>query len=235
MSYSASTIVSLVCQICNIKGRESQVGQLLNLILADYAQTMDEDAIRKTTTLNIGPQAVIPYFYALPSDYLRFYDVFYLVSGEPFYLSQMELKDLDQQYTGSGIDNYPEQFATDMSQNPQATAGSSPSIAFFPPPSIPLAVTVRYRPQTADIVTPETSATVPWFPNQRLLMKELCMEAGSLADDARVGGWEQEVERRMKKYLTLSDDSEGFSMTVKLDPRQFRPRSNFPPSKKTGF
>lgn len=235
MSYSAATLVSLACQICNIPGRTSQVGQMLNLILADYAQTMDEDVIRKTATLNIGPQATIPYFYALPADYLRFYDIFYLVNGEPFYLTQMPLSDLDQQYTGSGIDNYPEQFATDMSQNPQPTAGASPSISFFPPPSIPLAVTVRYRPQTADIVTPETSATVPWFPNQRLLLKELCMEAGSLSDDSRVGNWEQEVERRMKKYMTLADDSEGFSMTVKLDPRQFRPRNNFPPSKKTGF
>jgi hypothetical protein len=235
MSYTASQLVTLACQICNVPGRTSQVGQFLNMILADHAQTMDEDTIRKTTTLNISPQAIIPYFYALPSDYLRFYDVFYLVSGEPFYLNQIELKDLDRQFTGSGINNYPESFATDMSQNPQATAGTSPSISFYPPTSVPLAVTVRYRPQTADIVTPETSSTIPWFPNQRILLKELCLEAGSLADDSRVQNWEAEVERRMKKYMIMSDDTEGFSATVKLDARTFRPRSDFPPSKKTGF
>jgi hypothetical protein len=235
MSYTAAQLVTLACQICNIPGRTAQVGQMLNIILANYAQTMDEDAIRKTTTLSIGPQATIPYFYALPTDYLRYYDVFYLVNGEPFYLEQMELKDLDRQYAGSGVSQYPEMFATDISQVAQATAGTSPSIAFYPPPSIPLTVTVRYRPQTADITTPESSATVPWFPNQLVLLQELAEKAMWLSDDSRSETFRKNAKEDVKKYMAISDDKEGFAMTVKLDPRQFRPRSNFPPSKKTGF
>lgn len=228
MSYTAAQLVTLACQICNIPGRTSQVGQMMNIILGHYAQTIDEDVIRKTTTLSIGPQATIPYFYTLPSDYLRYYDVFYLVSGEPFYLDPMELKDLDRQYTGSGVSQYPERFATDVAQAPV-------QIAFYPPPSIALTVTVRYRPQTADITTPETSSTVPWFPNQLVLLQDLCEKAMWLSDDARKAEFKEDVHENLKKYLAISDDKEGFAQRVKLDPNTFRPRGGFPPSKKTGF
>jgi hypothetical protein len=229
MPYSASQLVSLAGQICDVPGRVSQIGQFLNMILADYAQTMDEDVVRQTTTLNIGPQAVIPYANPLPSNYLRAYDVFYLVQGEPFYVTQMELDEFDKLFTGQGIDNYPERFATDMSQSP-------PAMYFYPPPAIPLAVTIRYRPQTSDITTPETSATIPWFPNQRALLKDLCVDTMMLSDNPQRGALlEKEVERRMNKYLIMSDDKEGYSQQVKLDPNTFRLRGNLPPSKKLGF
>ena len=39
----------------------------------------------------------------------------------------------------------------------------------------------------------------------------------------------------MSKYLEMDDDKEGFSQTVKLDPRAFRSNLNLPPSKKLGF
>ncbi len=235
MTYTAAQIVTLACQICNSPGRTAQAGQLLNMILANYAQTEDLDIIRLTTSLTIGPQATIPYFYALPSNYLRFYDVFYQVNGEPFYLSEIPLSDLDQLYTGEGVDNFPNTFATDMSQTPQPTAGTSPSMAFYPPPATPLVVTVRYRPQTSDIATPETSSTVPWFANQLILLKELCMQLGDVVGDDRSPRWEQEVEKKMRKYLIMDDDKGGYSQTVKLDRRQFRNAGNLPPSKKLGF
>lgn len=235
MAYNAAQIVALACQVCNVPGRLTQVGQFLNLILANHAQTIDEDVIRKTAIINVSPQAAVPFFYPLPTDYLRFYDVFYLVDGEPFYLNQIELSDLDQQYIGSGVDTYPESFSTDMSQNPQPTAGTSPSIAFYPPTSVPLSITVRYRPQTSDIATPESSAVIPWFPNQLTLLEELCEKAMWLSDDSRSETFRKNVKEDLKRYLAISDDKEGFSQTVKLDGRLFRPRSNFPPSKKTGF
>lgn len=234
--YNAQTLVSLACQICNAPGRIVQAGQALNLILANYALTLDLDTIRLTTILNIGPQTTIPYFYALPTNYLRAYDIFYNVLGQPFYVTQMELKDLDQAYTAEGIDNYPQQYATDVSSTPQATAGTSPSIAFYPPPAVPLAVTVRYRPTSLDIVSPESSAQIPYYPDQLALLKELCIMVGDIAGgDGREPRWEKEVERRMRKYLIMDDDKEGFSETVRLDPRAFRRNTNLPPSKKLGF
>lgn len=228
MAYSAAQLINLACQICECPGRATQAGMLLNMTLANYAQTMDLDTIRVTTTLNIGPQADTPHFYSLPANYLRMYDIFYNILGEIFTPKQWELQELDAAYTASGIANYPQNWATNMSATP-------PQIAFYPPPAIPLVLTLRYRPQTSDIATPETSAVVPWFPNQIILLKDLCMQLGDVVDDDRSPRWEQEVERKMRKYLIMDDDKEGFSQTVKLDNRFFRTGASLPPSKKLGF
>lgn len=236
MAYQAQQLVALAMQVCNLPlGRQSQVGQMLNIILANHAQTIDEDVIRKTITLVVQPNAVVPTFYPLPSDYLRFYDVFYLIDGQPQFLDQMELSDFDKQYTGSGVASFPDRFATDVSQNPQPTAGSSPSIGFYPPSSQQISVTVRYRPQTSDIAAPETSTVIPWFPNQLVLLEELCEKAMWLSDDARSESFRKNVKEDLVRYLSISDDKEGYAQRVKLDPNTWRPRTNFPPSKKTGF
>lgn len=229
MGYSAAQLVSLACQICQCPGRTVSGGQLLNLILANYAQTMDLDTIRLDGMLNIGPQTTIPFFYSLPDDYLRMYDINYNVQGTTFTPKQFTLAELDQEYTAQGIANYPEWYATDVSKSPV-------EIAFFPPPSVPLTILFRYRPQTSDIVNPESSAAVPWFANQLILLKDLCIQLGDVAGgDDRSDRWEKEVERRMSKYLQMDDDKEGYSQTVKLDGRFFRNPGRLPPSKKLGF
>lgn len=236
--YSAQQLIFLACQICQAPGRLVQAGQLLNMILANYALTLDLDTIRLTTILNVGPQATTPYFYALPSNYLRMSDgdIFYNVLGEVFRPAQFSLAELDRSYTAAGIANYPEWWATDVSTTPQPTAGTSPSIAFYPPPAVPLAMTLRYRPISLDIPSPESSALIPFYPDQLSLLKELCVQVGDLAGgDDRSARWEKEVERRMRKYLTMDDDKEGYSQTVKLDPRYFRNPVTLPPSKKLGF
>lgn len=235
---TAQQLVSLACQICNAPGRTIQAGQMLNLILANYALTLDLDTVRLTTVLNIGSQATTPYFYALPSNYLRMSDgdIFYNVLGQVFVPKQFTLAELDASYTAAGISNYPEWWASDVSTTPQATAGTSPSIAFYPPPAVPLAVTIRYRPTSLDITNPETSSQVPYYPDQLGLLKELCIQTGDVAGgDDRSARWEKEVERRMSKYLQMDDDKEGYSQTVKLDPRYFRNGVNLPPSKKLGY
>jgi hypothetical protein len=167
------------------------------------------------------------------------YDIWYLVNGEPFYLTQMELKDFDALFTGDGIDNYPRRWATDMgtaSGGVITNPATAPNIYFYPPPAVPLSLTIRYRPQTTDIVTPESSTVIPWFPNQLILLKEVCIQLGdAMGGDDRSDRWTKEVERRMEKYLIMSDDKEGYSQTVKLDPNTFRNRGNLPPSKKLGF
>lgn len=207
---------------------------MLNLILQDYAQTLDLDTIRLTTTLAIGPQATIPYFYALPANYLRMYDIFYNVDGTVYTPKQFELSELDAAYTAEGVDNYPTRYATDVSQSPPQ--GAAPLIAFYPPPAVPIVVTMRYRPSSLDIVTPEVSAAIPYFPNQMILLKELCIQVGDVAGgDDRSDRWAKEVENRMRKYLIMDDDKEGYSQTVQLDSRFFRRNTNLPPSKILGF
>lgn len=217
MAETASTLVNMACQIAKTPGMTIQAGKFMNMILADYAQTMDLDVIRTTTILNIDSQSAV---YDLPSDYLRAVEVFYNINGTIFYLNQIPLSDYDQEFQGPGISNYPEQYATDIAQS------TGPVMYFWPPPALPLAVTLRYRPQTADIANPETSSVVPWFPNQRILLKDMCVELFALADDSRGPAFMQEVEGRMKKYLIMDDDKEGFAQQVILDRRYFRPNGN---------
>lgn len=235
MPYSAQQLVTDACDACDCPGRLSLAGRYLNMILANLAQTYDLDTVRQITTLNISAQPTIPYPWPLPINYLRAYDVFYLVNGEPFYLSQMELSSFDKLFTGQGIDNYPEHYATDMGVSPGGAVATAPNMYFYPPPAIVLAVTVRYRPQTSDITTPETSAVVPWFPNQLTLFKMLCAELTEHLDDERAPQFNQKANSLMQKYLIMSDDKEGFAQTVKLDPNTFRSRGSLPPSKKLGF
>jgi hypothetical protein len=232
--YTAAQLCTLVCQICQAPGRIIQAGQMLNLILQDYAQTLDLDIIRLTAMLNIGPQPTIPYFYPLPSNYLRMYDIFYNVDGTVYTPKQFELSEIDAAYTAEGIDNYPTRYATDVSTSPPA--GAAPLIAFYPPPAVPIVVTLRYRPSSLDITTPETSSVIPYFPNQLILIKEMCILVGDVAGgDDRSPRWEAEVKDRMRKYLIMDDDKEGYSQTVQLDSRFFRRNTNLPPSKILGF
>ena len=223
MPLSSQQLISLACQITKQPGFVTQAGLFLNMILSDYCQTIqDQDTIRQTTILNIGATAA---GYALPDNHLRTREVFYSVNGAIFYLNQIPIEDYDQLFQGPGVDNYPEQFAIQVETTPH-------TIFFWPPPAIPLAVNIRYQPQLTDIPSPESSTIVPWFPNQRILLRDLCVDLLMMADDtARKQDLTKDVEERMRRYLIMDDDKEGYAQTVKLDRRLFRPRDNFPPSK----
>lgn len=223
MPYSSSELVSLACQITKQPGFLVQCGKFLNMILSDYCQTIeDQDTIRQTTIIQVGAAGAS---YSLPSNHLRTREVFYLVNGEPFYLNQIPLEDYDQLFVGPGVDNYPQSFTIKVEDVPH-------SILFWPPPAIPLSVSVRYQPQLTDISSPESSSVIPWFPNQRILLRDLCVDMLMLGDDTqRKEDLQRDVTKMMNRYLIMDDDKEGYSRSVKLDRRQFRPRDNYPPSK----
>lgn len=237
--YSAKQLVALGCQIAKVgTGMASQAGQFLNMILAEYAQTMDLDSIRKTITFAVSAAYTGRGFngagYLLPTDYLREVQVFYNVNGTIFNLDPIALEKYTTLFQGTGIADYPESFATDISEQAVANYGA-PVIYFWPPPAIPLTMNLLYRPQTADINAPETSNTIPWFPNQRILLRDLCVDLMLLSDDARKDDLQNEVEKRMRKYLIMKDDKEGYAIQVKLDPQLFRPKNNLPPTKITSI
>lgn len=239
MAYSAKQLVSLASQISKVNtGMAPQVGQFLNMILAEYAQTMDLDSIRKSTTFNVSGRYTGIGFnnsgYQLPTDYLREVQVFYNVNGTIFDLDQISLEKYNTLFQSPGIANYPESFATDISQQAVSTYGS-PLIYFWPPPAIPLSINLLYRPQTTDITTPEASNIIPWFPNQRILLRDLCVDACVLSDDSRAAEFKKDVEERMRKYLIMDDDKEGYAQTVKLDRQLFRPTRDLPPTKQTSI
>ena len=83
-----------------------------------------------------------------------------------------------------------------------------------------------------DIANPESNAAVPWFTNQRYLIKKV---AGDLmsndTDDARGPAFLTAAENMLRLYLEMKDDKEGYAQTVKLDRNTFRGGGNVRPTK----
>ena len=236
---TASTLISLACQIAKVQsGMAPQVGKFLNMILEEYAQTLDLDSIRKTVSFKVSAAStgvgLTKAGYLLPADYLRQVQVFYNVQGTIFDLDQIPLTKYYTLFEGSGIADYPESFATDISQQ-AVLANGAPVIFFWPPPAVPLTVNLLYRPQIGALTNPETSNIIPYFPNQRILLRDICVDAMLLSDDSRYESLQVEVEKRMRKYLIMDDDKEGFATTVKLDRQMFRPKNNLAPTKLTSI
>ncbi len=228
---TAAQIVTLAVQMSGVQGYTSQAGQLLNMILSDLCQTYDLDIARAITTFPLsgssGP-------YALPADYLRadFGDVFFTINGVKYPLTNIDLSEYYMLVQPAGNQSYPSMYATDMS-NQNAT----PVLYCWPAPAGAYVMTVRYRRQMPEIATPETSLTVPWFPNQSYLVTRLAGELMRIADDSRadtfLGATESGAQGILERYLQLKDDKSTRASTVKLDRRYFGNSWNKVPSTKT--
>ena len=235
MALTAAQIVTIACQVAKCPNFVSQAGQMLNAILSDLAQTYDFEATRGTfnftfnLALGSGP---IP----LPSDYLRSEpgDVFYTQDGVKYVMINIDLAEFDAMIQQAGLQDYPNYFATDLSQTP-------PVMYVWQPPSIAFPVTIRYKRQMPDITTPETSTTVPWFPNTTYLYTRLAGELCKITDDERwkdlLGDGQQGAEGIIRKFLILEGDRLARAKSVKLDRRRFGANkwNNLPTSKLTGY
>lgn len=248
--YSAAQIVSLACQIAKVPGMKSQAGQQLNVILADLAQLNDLEANRGFFQFNFNPGLISapnnnvvagggPYL--LPLDYLRAEkdDVFWTFNGVPYPMVNIELQQFDMTVQIAGNQSFPYYYTTDVSPlslNPPA----QPQLWVYPPPSGAYQVTVRYKKQVADIATPETSAVIPWFPNQNYLITRLAGELMKIADDTRsdkyLGDTPGGAEYILKAYLKMEGDRLSRAKVVTLDRRYFRPNfSALPNTKQLGW
>lgn len=226
MPLSSAQLVAQACQQAMVPGFTSQGGKLLNVILSDLCQDYNFDAARKTLQFNM-PTAVDALgrsTMALPADYLRacFNECFYYINGVPYPLIPQDLDEMDMMVVTAGLSNFPVTFSTDMSTTP-------PTMYFWMPPSGAYVSLLRYQSQMADIVTPETSAAVPWFPNQNYLLTRLTGELCKIADDERHEALLGNDEERtpggagviLKRYLKLHGDNMNRAKTVKLDRRRF--------------
>lgn len=223
--YTSAALIARACAIAKAPGFTSQAGQYLNMILSDLCDIYDFDFIRVTTTINLLPGILS---YPLPADHLRTREVFYNISGAPFYLDQIPIEDYDQLFSGAGISNYPEKYMVKVEDAPN-------SMYFWPPSSISTPVTVRYQPLMADIVNPESSNEIPWFINQRYLLTKLAADLMSETDDERQNNFEARAEKMLTLFLQMKDDSEGYAKQIKLDGRTFRNRSGLKGTKQTGI
>jgi hypothetical protein len=214
-----------------VPGYTAQAGQLLNSILSDLCQTYDLDVAKGTFNFNFNPglQPTGNYPnlqpgagpYPLPADFLRMVDdkdAMWFLLGVPYPMIPCDLSEYDNLVQQAGLQSYPYIFATDMSASP-------PNLLVYPPPSGSYPCMIRYRRQMPDIATPETSATVPWFPNQQYLLTRLSGELMRISDDERAQVWLGDSEVGavgiLDRYLKMKDDATNRAKTVKLDRRTF--------------
>lgn len=228
MAQTAAQICALACQIAKVPaglngvgGYAAQAGVILNSTLSTLCQTQDFDFISKLLIINASAANA---GYPLNADHLRTRQVFYQVNGDIFELNQISIEKYYSLFQGPGVDNYPYSFAVNVSARPY-------QILFYPPPVIPLSINVWYYPQMPDIVAPETSAVVPWFPNDEYLRYKVAADLMAITDDSRQEGFDAKARNLLSKFLQMDDDKEGFAQTLKLDRTQFRPSSSAKPNK----
>jgi len=225
---TAAQIVTLACAKAKTPGFVQSAGQQLNIILQELCQTYDFAITRKTASLvfNIGANGVNTGSgpYTLPADYLRTQNgkQFYLFNGQPYWMTSVDQWEFDSLIQQPGFNDFPRDFFTDVSVNP-------PVEFVWPPPSISVSVTIHYFSQQLDIVTPESSAVIPWFPHANYLITRLAGQMMQDADDDRAAAFltdKEEINPQgagviLRRILNLKDDPEGRVKTVELDRRRF--------------
>ena len=241
MPLSASQIVSLALTAAKAPGYTSQGGQFLNVTLQDLAQVRNLKENRKTTTITILPNNNGPF--ALPADYLRMYDLFFLQNNLPYFLKPVGQKDYDAEFKDPSIANYPYEWATDLSLEAQVWSGGTQgngtllnagNLFVYPQSSGSISLTMRYFPIRPDIVTPEISSQIPWYPNAPYLIKRTATWIMTLTDDERQARWEKECEDALRPELIMEGDEQEVVKQIQLDPRRFRMQRYLKPTKVTG-
>jgi hypothetical protein len=239
--YTSQQIITRACAIAKVTPAMAPIaGVYLNNVLEELCMTYDLEINTATATVSLtgaGPNNGIgPYM--LPTNYLRAKsrDLTYYIDGVPKQLIQITLQEMDALILTTGIANYPQNYATDVSP---LTTQSAPLLYVYPPPVIIIPLQVRYFLLQSDITTPETSSAIPWFPYQQYLIKrvagELMGEAGDDRADAYLGDTPSGCVGMLRRYLNLQGDTEDTIQQVQLDARYWGAGGgNFGPSKITG-
>lgn len=233
MAQTAAQICTLARQIAKVPGYTSQSGQLLNVILQELCQDYDFETIlqvKSGTFVTSGASGPGNQYIAgcgpnpMPSDFLRAKnnEIIWYLLGVRYVIIVVDQAEFDRLTQTSGFNSYPTVGYIDM-------AASPPNLYVWPPASGAYSYTVRYYPAQTDITTPETSSTVPWFPNQSYLITRLAGELMRISNDDRCAAFLGDNEEGgvigagaiLRKYLQLKDDPEGRVNTVQLDRRRF--------------
>jgi hypothetical protein len=136
----------------------------------------------------------------------------------------LDISEFDSAVQQAGLQAYPYYYATDLSLADETAEGqTAPGVYIYPPPSGAFPATFRYFCQMPDIATPETSATVPWFPHQAYLRKRVAAELMGITNDDRADAWVAGADKLLSEYLKLKDDKGNRSQSVTLDRRRFGP------------
>jgi hypothetical protein len=247
MGLTAQQIVTRACRIARAPGFLADAGESLNSVLEELCETYDFDIARGTVNFSFNSQSGGSDFnddfnsdfgpplvgglnsgpYALPSDYLRSRrdDVFYTIDGVKYVMISIDLAQYDALVQQPGLMSYPQNYTVDLSIMGDNNL-PQPKMFVWPPPAGSYPVTVRYQRLMPDIVTPQTSAAIPWFPDTNYLITRVAGEMMKNTGDKRVDAFLGEgtigAQGILNRYLKLANDDEDRAKTVTLDRRLFQ-------------
>jgi hypothetical protein len=226
MPLSAAQIIVDACQIAKCPGYLSQGGRALNLTLNDLAMHRNLKVNLETSTITVPANSNGPF--NLEANYLRTYDMFFLVDGEPYFLDPCSLREIDAEMQTLGLANYPYEWASDLSGVPSVGYGV---FYIYPQSNNQITLTHRYYLKQTEMVAPETSSAVPWFEDQDYLIHATAMRLMRITDDERYFPFEAKAEEMLRKHLMTEGDEQQVVKEIKLDPRRFRIRGNLKSTK----
>lgn len=237
MAWTAQQLCTYACNRAKCPGFTAKAGDHLLAILQELALTYDFGVNRKTYNFNFvadngagsgsGP-------YALPADFLRLEEgeagavMYFTIQGVPYFLSYRDPSEFQSMVMTPGLENYPTIFT--IREDEAAIFVWMPASGAYP-------ATLNYFSMPADIATPATSSTVPWFPVSTYLQYELtarmCEEVN---DDERAARFHGMAEKALSRYLPQANSESVATHTVKLDRRRFgRAWSNLKNTKRIGW
>ena len=223
---TAQQIVTDAITIAKAPGFTQIGGRQLNLVLNDLCLHRNLKMNRVTQTLNVGAGSNGPF--SLSSDYLRTYDLFYEVDNFPYFLYPLSQEQYDGLFKDPSIANYPYAWATNLTSAATQAGGS---IFIFPQSNSAIGLTHRYMVNRPDIPTPESSAVIPWFPDQDYLVHATACRVMKFTDDTRYANYVQQGEDMLRTHLIMDGDEQQVVKSIRLDPQRFRINSNVRPTK----
>lgn len=226
---TAAEICTKARGIAKCAGYSTQSGEDLNLVLSDLVLHRNLKINRYPATVSVTAGTNGPF--NLPDDYLRTYDLFYVLNGIPYFLDPMGLDQYDALYKDPSIANYPSRFATDL-QPQAATPDTGIALLYiYPQSNAAIDLTHRYMIRRDDISTPAASSSIPWFPDQDYLVHATATRLMKLTDDARWPTFVEQGEAMLRQHLLTEGDEQQVVKEVRLDPQRFRTFQRLKPTK----
>jgi hypothetical protein len=235
MAYLTSQqIVTLACQIAKCPGFLTQGGQFLNMTLEDLWLHRDLKINRKTEQIAVQANNFGPF--VLPQNYQRTYDLFFQQNNLPYFLNPISTEEYDQEFKDPSIANYPYEFMTILYDEVQALQQVPPSagqLFIYPQSSGTISLTHRYMVKQPDIASPESSAVIPWFPDQDYLISATAKRLMQVTDDTREAEYEARCDKMLRIHIIMEGDEQQVVKSVRLDPRRFHSNRSLKPTKIT--
>ena len=240
----AKDIITLALAQAKAPGMRTYGGQQFNLELEQLCLIRDLQINRVTTTIAVGPASYGPY--ALESNYLRTYDLFYPIpsqgtaggttpGGITQFLTSVTMEQFDAEFKSPSVANYPYEYACDLSVEAQTVVNgvitSVGGLYIYPQSSGQIVLTHRYMISRAPIATPENSTTVPWMPYTDYLVEALSWRMMGITGDKRKMETWNHAEEMLRPWLIQEGDEQKAVHRITLDPKHFRPSRGLKPVK----